>query len=37
VKHSHGAAPGGAMTHIPIPENLDGKVVEWTEKVSDAQ
>jgi quercetin dioxygenase-like cupin family protein len=37
VKHWHGASPGTAMTHIAIQEHLDGKVVEWMEKVSDAQ
>jgi quercetin dioxygenase-like cupin family protein len=37
VKHWHGASPTTAMTHIAIQENLDGKVVEWMEKVSDAQ
>jgi hypothetical protein len=31
------AAPTTAMTHIAIQENLDGKVVEWLEKVSDEQ
>jgi quercetin dioxygenase-like cupin family protein len=36
-KHWHGAAPTTAMTHIAIQEQLDGKVVEWMEKVSDAQ
>ncbi len=36
-KHWHGAAPGTAMTHIAIQENLDGKVVDWMEKVSDEQ
>ena len=36
-KHWHGAAPTTAMTHIAIQENLDGKVVEWMEKVTDAQ
>ena len=25
------------MTHIAIQEQLDGKVVEWMEKVSDEQ
>lgn len=25
------------MTHIAIQEQLDGKVVEWLEKVSDEQ
>ena len=32
-KHWHGAAPTTAMTHIAIQEALDGKVVEWMEKV----
>jgi quercetin dioxygenase-like cupin family protein len=36
-KHWHGATPTTAMTHIAIQENLDGKVVDWLEKVSDAQ
>jgi quercetin dioxygenase-like cupin family protein len=36
-KHWHGAAPATAMTHIAIQENLDGKVVDWLEKVSDEQ
>jgi quercetin dioxygenase-like cupin family protein len=36
-KHWHGAAPGVAMTHIAIQEALDGKVVEWMEKVTDDQ
>lgn len=34
-KHWHGAAPTTAMTHIAIAEALDGKVVDWMEKVSD--
>jgi 4-carboxymuconolactone decarboxylase len=37
VKHWHGAAPDSPMTHIAITEQLDGKTVEWMEKVSDAQ
>jgi 4-carboxymuconolactone decarboxylase len=37
LKHWHGASPNTAMTHIAIQEHLDGKVVEWLEKVSDAQ
>jgi len=37
VKHWHGAAPTTAMTHIAIQEHLDGKVVDWMEKVSDEQ
>jgi 4-carboxymuconolactone decarboxylase len=36
-KHWHGAAPNSSMTHIAILEQLDGKTVEWMEKVSDAQ
>jgi quercetin dioxygenase-like cupin family protein len=36
-KHWHGAAPGTALTHIAIQEALDGKVVDWMEKVSDEQ
>jgi len=36
-KHWHGAAPGCAMTHIAIAESLDGKVVDWLEKVTDEQ
>jgi len=36
-KHWHGATPATAMTHIAIQEPLDGKVVEWMEKVSDEQ
>ena len=36
-KHWHGAAPTTAMTHIAIAEQLDGKVVEWLEKVTDEQ
>ncbi len=36
-KHWHGAAPTTAMTHIAIQEQLDGKAVDWLEKVSDEQ
>jgi quercetin dioxygenase-like cupin family protein len=36
-KHWHGAAPTTAMSHIAIAEALDGKVVDWVEKVSDEQ
>lgn len=36
-KHWHGASPTVAMTHIAIQENLDGKVVEWMEQVTDRQ
>jgi 4-carboxymuconolactone decarboxylase len=37
VKHWHGAAPDSAMSHIAISEQLDGKTVQWMEKVEDAQ
>jgi quercetin dioxygenase-like cupin family protein len=36
-KHWHGATPTTAMTHIAIQEALDGKAVDWLEKVSDEQ
>ncbi len=36
-RHWHGATPTTAMTHIAIQEQLDGKVVEWLEPVSDEQ
>ncbi len=36
-KHWHGAAATTAMTHIAIAEALDGKSVDWLEKVSDRQ
>ena len=37
IKHWHGASPDSAMTHIAIQEHVDGKTVDWLEKVSDAQ
>jgi quercetin dioxygenase-like cupin family protein len=37
VKHWHGAAPKTAMTHIALTGTLNGKNVEWMEKVSDEQ
>ena len=36
-KHWHGAAPTTALTHIAIQEQLDGKAVDWLEKVTDEQ
>ena len=36
-KHWHGATATTAMTHIAIQERLDGKAVDWMEKVSDEQ
>ncbi len=37
VKHWHGAAPDSPMTHLAIQEALDGRTVEWLEKVTDEQ
>lgn len=37
VKHWHGAVPDSAMSHVAIAEALDSKVVDWMEKVTDAQ
>jgi quercetin dioxygenase-like cupin family protein len=36
-KHWHGATATTAMIHIAIQEQLDGKTVNWMEKVSDGQ
>lgn len=36
-KHWHGAAATTGMTHIAIQEGLNGKVVDWMEKVTDEQ
>lgn len=37
IKHWHGAAPTSAMTHLAVTGSLDGKSVEWLEKVTDEQ
>lgn len=37
VKHWHGATATIGMSHIAISETLDGKTVDWLEKVSDQQ
>lgn len=37
VRHWHGASPTTAMTHLAFQEQLDGKTVDWMEKVSDEQ
>ncbi|NIF24765.1 cupin domain-containing protein [Pantoea sp. Tr-811] len=37
VKHWHGAAVQTAMTHLAVTPVLDGKNVNWMEKVSDDQ
>ncbi|TAX72344.1 cupin domain-containing protein [Rhizobium leguminosarum] len=36
-RHWHGASPTTAVTHIAIQEQLDGKVVDWMEHVTDTQ
>ena len=36
-KHWHGATAKTAMAHIAVQEALDGKAVDWMEKVSDVQ
>lgn len=36
VRHWHGASPNQAMSHLAIAEALDGSVVTWMEKVTDA-
>lgn len=36
-RHWHGATPTTAMTHIAIQEKMDGKSVDWLEKVTDEQ
>ncbi|KJZ64525.1 (R)-mandelonitrile lyase [Pseudomonas fluorescens] len=35
VKHWHGAAPTSAMTHLAVTGVVDGKSVQWLEKVID--
>jgi quercetin dioxygenase-like cupin family protein len=36
-KHWHGATSITAMTHIAVQESLNGKSVEWLEKVTDEE
>lgn len=36
-KHWHGATATTGMTHVAINESLDGRAVDWMEKVSDDQ
>jgi quercetin dioxygenase-like cupin family protein len=36
-RHWHGATSTTGMSHIAIQEALDGRVVEWLEKVGDDQ
>jgi quercetin dioxygenase-like cupin family protein len=37
VKHWHGASATAAMTHLAVTATVEGKNVEWMEKVTDAQ
>jgi len=37
VKHWHGAASKSAMTHLAVTGTVDGKNVDWLEKVTDEQ
>jgi quercetin dioxygenase-like cupin family protein len=37
VKHWHGATPTTAMTHMALTGTVDGRNVEWMERVSDEQ
>ncbi|WP_136685788.1 (R)-mandelonitrile lyase [Falsirhodobacter xinxiangensis] len=37
VRHWHGASPEEAMSHLAIAEALNGSVVTWMEKVTDAE
>jgi quercetin dioxygenase-like cupin family protein len=37
VKHWHGASPTSGMTHMAITGTINGKSVEWMEKVTDEQ
>jgi quercetin dioxygenase-like cupin family protein len=36
-RHWHGSSPTTAMCHIAIQEQLDGKLVDWMEHVTDTQ
>jgi len=36
-KHWHGATATTAMAHVAILEQLDGKTVDWMEKVTDEE
>jgi quercetin dioxygenase-like cupin family protein len=37
VKHWHGATATNCMSHIVVTNVVEGKNVEWMEKVSDEQ
>ena len=34
---NHAASPTSAMTHVAIQEALNGKAVDWMEKVTDEE
>jgi len=36
-KQWHGAAPNTSITHVAIQEQLDGRMVDWLEQVTDEQ
>jgi quercetin dioxygenase-like cupin family protein len=36
-KHWHGASPTTAVTHIALQESLNGRTVDWMEKVTDQE
>jgi quercetin dioxygenase-like cupin family protein len=36
-KHWHGAAPGTAMSHIAIQEELNGRAIDWLEPMTNEQ
>jgi quercetin dioxygenase-like cupin family protein len=36
-KHWHGAGPSTTLVHVAIHEALDGKHIDWLEKVTDVQ
>jgi hypothetical protein len=37
VKHWHGATHTASLTHLAVQEAVNGKNVDWMERVSDAQ
>lgn len=37
IKHWHGATPKSSMTHLSVVEDINGKNVEWMEKVTEEQ
>jgi quercetin dioxygenase-like cupin family protein len=37
LKHWHGATPTTAMTHTAVQETVDGRNVDWMEKVRDEE